>query len=158
MSRAFVKESDAVEELPDRVVSDYPNYVTLEGLELIERKLAELQAGLADAQGRGDREAVSSISRDLRYWVSRRSTAMIVQPSHEASTVKFGTMVTIKRDDGRSQTYRLVGEDESDPSSGLLSHASPLARALFGKSVGDVVSAGQTDAEIVEIGVSTATA
>lgn len=152
MSRAFVKESDAVDELPDRIVSDYPNYVTPEGVALIERKVATLQADLATAQTEGDRDAIAAISRDWRYWDSRRSTAMIVQPPQDISTVRFGATVTIERDDGRSQTYRIVGEDEADPAQGLLSHASPLARALLGKGVGDQVSAGQTEAEIVAIG------
>ena len=63
----------------------------------------------------------------------------------------FGSTVSIVRDDGRRQTFRIVGEDEADPAQGTLSHASPLARALFGKKIGDAVRAGQSDAEIVEI-------
>jgi transcription elongation GreA/GreB family factor len=59
--------------------------------------------------------------------------------------------VTIERDDGRRQTYRVVGEDEADPTKGTLSYVSPLARALTGKAVGDVVQAGNSDAEIVAI-------
>jgi len=158
MSRAFVRESDAVDELPDRVVSDYPNYVTPEGLAQIEQKVAVLQADLAAAQSRSDRDAIAVISRDLRYWNSRRSTAIVTQIPHDASTVRFGATVTIKREDGRTQRYRIVGEDEADPTQGLLSHASPLARALMGKSVGDMVSAGQTEAEIVAIGAADTTA
>lgn len=157
MSRAFVKESDAVDELPNRVVSDYPNYVTIEGLDLIEREIAELQAKLAAAQVDNDRDALSAISRDLRYWHSRRSTAMVVQMTTDGTTVRFGSVVTIKRDDGSRQKYRIVGEDEADPSKGLLSHASPLARALLGKAVGDTVVTVQGEAEIMEItGVPTA--
>ncbi len=152
MSRAFVKESDGVEEMPDRIVSEYPNYVTAEGLDLIERKIAELQGKLAEAQVEGDREALAAISRDLRYWDSRRSTAMVVQMPASGTTVGFGAVVSIERDDGRRKDYRIVGEDEADPTKGLLSHASPLARALLGKAVGDTVVAGQGEAEIVSIG------
>ena len=152
MSRAFVKESDAIDELPDRIVSDYPNYVTVEGLDLIERTIAEFQSRLAQAQIDGDRDALSAISRDLRYWDNRRGTAMVVQMPDSATTVRFGAMVTIKRDDGRRQDYRIVGEDEADPAKGLLSHASPLAQALLGKAVGDTVRAGQGEAEILAIG------
>ena len=152
MSRAFVKESDAVDELPDRIVSEYPNYVTPEGLEQIEKKVAALQADLAAAQNRGERDAIASISRDLRYWDSRRSTAMVVPPPQDTSAVRFGATVTIERDDSRSLAYRIVGDDEADPAKGLLSHASPLARALIGKGVGEAVSAGQTEAQIVAIG------
>ena len=59
--------------------------------------------------------------------------------------------MTIVRDDGRRQTFRIVGEDEADPARGTLSHVSPVARALFGKEIGDTIQAGQTSAEIVEI-------
>ena len=58
---------------------------------------------------------------------------------------------TILRDDGRRQTYRIVGEDEADPSAGTLSYVSPVAQALMGKAIGDVVEAGTAEAEIVEI-------
>jgi transcription elongation GreA/GreB family factor len=59
--------------------------------------------------------------------------------------------VTIVRDDGREQTFRIVGEDEADPAQGSISHVSPLARAMYGKSVGDVVQAGAGKAEIIRI-------
>jgi transcription elongation GreA/GreB family factor len=65
--------------------------------------------------------------------------------------VQFGSTVTIVRDDERRQIFRIVGEDEADPTRGTLSHVSPLARALFGKQVGDSIQAGQSDAEIVAI-------
>jgi Transcription elongation factor, GreA/GreB, C-term len=50
--------------------------------------------------------------------------------------VHFGTTVQIARDDGREQTFRIVGEDAADPGRRSISHASPLARAMFGKRVG----------------------
>jgi transcription elongation GreA/GreB family factor len=65
--------------------------------------------------------------------------------------VRFGHTVTIIRDDGREQTYRIVGEYEADPTRGTLSRVSPLARALFGKRVGEVVPAGNGEAEIQKI-------
>jgi len=82
---------------------------------------------------------------------------MVVQMPDSATTVRFGAVVTIERDDGRRQEYRIVGEDEADPTKGLLSHASPLARALLGKAVGDTVVAGQGTAEIVSIGDASTT-
>jgi transcription elongation GreA/GreB family factor len=69
----------------------------------------------------------------------------------DPSEVRFGTSVTILRDDGREQTFRIVGEDEADPAQGSISHVSPLARAMFGKRVGDVVAAGTGEAEIIHI-------
>jgi transcription elongation GreA/GreB family factor len=50
--------------------------------------------------------------------------------------------VKIARDGGREQTFRIVGEDEADPSRGSISHALPLAREMFGRRVGDIVQAG----------------
>jgi transcription elongation GreA/GreB family factor len=64
---------------------------------------------------------------------------------------RFGATVSVARDDGRQQTFRIVGEDEADPSRGSISHVSPLARAMFGKRVGDLVRAGDAEAEILGI-------
>jgi transcription elongation GreA/GreB family factor len=55
------------------------------------------------------------------------------------------------RDDRREQTFRIVGEDEADPSQRSISHVSPLAKAMFGQRVGDVVRAGAGKTEIVQI-------
>ena len=154
MSRAFVKEADgvdAVENLPERPVSANPNFVTAEGLATIEAALEKTHREHAQAQAANDRAALARTARDLRYWTSRRTTAQVIAPPIAGGEVQFGSTVTIERDDGRRQTFRIVGEDEADPARGTLSHAAPLARALFGKSVGDVVQAGQSEAEIVEI-------
>jgi transcription elongation GreA/GreB family factor len=75
----------------------------------------------------------------------------VIAAPRDPSEVRFGTSVTILRDDGREQTFRIVGEDEADPAHGSISHASPLARAMFGKRVGDVVAAGTSEAEIIRI-------
>ena len=64
---------------------------------------------------------------------ARRASAQVVKPPDTPAEVAFGTTVTIKRDDGRQQTWRIVGEDEADPAHGTLSHASPVARALMGE-------------------------
>lgn len=154
MSRAFVKEpeGDAVfEDLPDRPVSPHPNLVTAHGLALIEAELSRLHQEHAAALAANDRAALARTARDLRYWASRRATAQVVVPPLDGTRVQFGSTVTISRDDGRRQIYRIVGEDEADPARGTLSHVAPLARALFGKSVGDIVQAGQSEAEVLEI-------
>ena len=154
MSRAFVKEpdgADTFEELPDRPISEHPNLVTAEGLAQIEATLARLHEEHARAQRAADRAALATIGRDLRYWTARRSTAQAVPAPEQTDTVQFGSTVTIERDDGRRQTWRIVGEDEAEPAQGTLSYVSPVARALMGKSVGDVVQAGSSEAEIVEI-------
>ncbi len=154
MSRAFVKEPDgaeAFEELPDRPISEHPNLVTPQGLARIEETLTRLHEQHAQAQAAGDRAALASVGRDLRYWTARRSTAQVMPAPEDTDKVQFGSTVTIVRDDGRRQIFRIVGEDEAEPAQGTLSYASPVARALLNKSVGDVIQAGSGEAEIVEI-------
>ena len=154
MSRAFTKEPDegeAVEDLPDRPLSPHPNLVTAQGLAQIEAALAAAHEAHTRAQGSGDHTALAHAGRDVRYWTARRSTAQPMPAPQNTGKVQFGSTVTIERDDGRRQTWRIVGEDEAEPTKGTLSYASPVARALMNKSVGDVVQAGAGEAEIVEI-------
>lgn len=154
MSIAFVREKEggeAFEDLPDRPLSPHPNYVTAEGLALIEGELDRLHTEHAAALDADDKASIARTNRDLRYWTARRNSAEVVAP-HKGDTVQFGTTVTIEREDGRRQTYRLVGEDEADPASGTLSYVAPLARALAGKRVGEVVAINDSEAEIVAIG------
>ena len=151
MSVAFTREEDleaTAADLPDRPISPHPNLVTPAGLARIESALAEARAAYAAAQAKGDieadRTAMARATRDLRYWSARRATAQLVETQADGR-VRFGGSVTIEREDGRAQTWRIVGEDEADPAAGSVSHVSPLAVALTGKSVGDeAVVAGQT--------------
>jgi transcription elongation GreA/GreB family factor len=154
MSRAFVKEPDGdavFDGLPDRPVSTETNLVTPDGLAQIETELARLHREHTIAQEANDRVALARTSRDLRYWTSRRATAQVVAPPVDTAQVHFGSTVTIGREDGGRQTFRIVGEDEAEPARGTLSHASPVARALLGKSVGEVIQAGRSEAEILDI-------
>jgi transcription elongation GreA/GreB family factor len=150
MSVAFTREEDleaTAADLPDRPISPHPNLVTPQGLAAIEDALASSRAAYASAQASGsieaDRTAMARATRDLRYWSARRATAQLVETEPDGR-VRFGGSVTIERDDGRTQTWRIVGEDEADPANGSVSHVSPLTRALIGKSAGDeAVVAGQ---------------
>jgi transcription elongation GreA/GreB family factor len=151
MSRAFVNEDTHTDALPDRPVSEHPNLVTSEGLGLIEVAAGSRAPAYAEAQAGGDRDKLASAGRDLRYWNARRATAQLRGAEPEADVVQFGHTITIERDDGRRQTFRIVGEDEADPAKGSISYVSPLARSLLGRRVGDVVHAGRDEAEIVEI-------
>ncbi len=68
----------------------------------------------------------------------------------------FGATVDLADEDsGDELTYQIVGEDEADIKKGLLSFASPIARALIGKSEGDVVDVdvpgGKRTLEVVEV-------
>ncbi len=153
MSKAFTKEAeggDIYDGLSDRPISLH-NLVTARGLELIEAELARLHEEHAAAQDADDRPLLAKINRDLRYWISRRATAQVIAPPHDATEVHFGSKVTIARDDGRRQTYRIVGEDEADPTPGTLPYVSPVAQAVMGKPIGETVPAGADEATIVEI-------
>jgi transcription elongation GreA/GreB family factor len=150
MSRAFVKEQDdAPEELLERPVSHNPNFVTARGLRLIEEELEALRKAMAQAQVRDDKPAVARAARDLRYWQHRRASAQLVAPPAEMKAVAFATRVAIKRDDDRRQLFAIVGEDEADPAKGLIAYASPMARALLGKAVGEFAEAPGGEVEIV---------
>ena len=154
MTRAFVKDQEdahSIEELPDRLISPHPNYVTVQGLAAIEAEYARLQRDYAAAQAEDDRTLIAHIGRDLRYFAARRASAQVIEPPGDTKRVHFGSKVTIERSDGRQQTFRIVGEDEADPAHGTISHAAPLARALMGKEVGEAVQAGNTEAQIAEI-------
>src|SRR6202011_4960159 len=151
MSRAFVNEGRFVDDLPDRAVSEHPNYVTPRGLELIEVALDAARRSHGEAQAAGDRDALAKAGRDLRYWNSRRASAQLVAPDPDISAVQFGSTVTIVRNDGREQTFRIVGEDEADPAKGSISYVSPLAKAVIGRTIGDVIRAGKDEAEITSI-------
>lgn len=157
MSVAFTREEDleaTAADLPDRPISPHPNLVTPAGLAAIDAALAGARAAYAAAQAQGsieaDRTAMARATRDLRYWSARRASAQLVETAPEGR-VRFGGGVTIEREDGRRQTWRIVGEDEADPAAGSVSHVSPLARALLGRRVGDEAEvAGQT-VEIVAV-------
>ena len=152
MSSAFTNEDNFIEELPDRPISEHPNLVTEQGLALIERALETARREYGEAQTADDREALAKARRELRYWNARRATAQLRAPQSGTDAVQFGHAVTILRDDGRQQTFRIVGEDEADPTKGSISYVSPLAQALLGKRIGDTLRAGKDEAEITAIG------
>ncbi|MEI7932695.1 MAG: transcription elongation factor GreA [Alphaproteobacteria bacterium] len=158
MAVAFTREEDAESQaanLPDRPVSTHPNLVTPRGMALIEAELAQARAAYAEAQERGgiaaDRTAMARATRDLRYWSARRGSAQLVETAESSGKVAFGSTVTLDREDGRRQTFRIVGEDEADPKQGAISYVSPLAAALLGKRVGDVVMVAGGEVEVVEV-------
>ena len=59
--------------------------------------------------------------------------------------------MTVQRADETRQTFHIVGEDEADPARGSIAYVAPLAQAITGKSVGDVVEVNGQEVEIVEI-------
>lgn len=159
MSVAFVKEESAETAaetlLPDRPVSPHPNLVTEAGLEALKRQLDEAREAHKASNAIEDvnerRRQAAGPLRDLRYITERLRTAQIVPDPVGADVVAFGSTVTFSREDGRVQTYRIVGEDEADPKAGTISYVSPVARQLSGKRVGDVVSVGGQELELIAI-------
>ncbi len=159
MSVAFTRDEDheaAAANLPDRPVSPHPNLVTPEGLNQLEAAFAEAKAAYTAAQTSGlineDRTAMARATRDLRYYTARLGSAQRIDPVTVSDRVVFGCTVSIEREDGRTQTFRIVGEDEADPNKGSISYVSPLARALLGKEVNDEVQVGGAGIEITAIG------
>jgi transcription elongation GreA/GreB family factor len=159
VSVAFTKEDSAETAaellLPDRLFSPGPNLVTKAGLDALARQLREAEAAYDVANRQEDineRRRMAAVPyRDLRYFAERVRTAQVVPEPPGTDVVGFGSTVTFSRDDGRVQTYRIVGEDEADPKAGTVSHASPIARVLLGKAVGDVVVLGDGELEITRI-------
>ncbi len=158
MSVAFTREEDSeatAADLPDRPISPHPNLVTATGLAQLEQALAQARAAYSLAQSSGDvsadRTAMARATRDLRYYGARRASAQLVEPEDKPGIVQFGGKVTIDREDGRRQTFRIVGEDEADPAQGAVSYLSPIARVLLGKGVGDVAEVAGGEVEIVAV-------
>src|SRR6476619_668345 len=101
MSRAFTKEDDAGEEIPERPVPPGPNYVTARGLDLLK------EAGRALVERRRKAAATGGdllpIDRDLRYLEARIASAVVVPPG-SGDEVRFGARVTVEDDGGRQST------------------------------------------------------
>lgn len=158
MSVAFTREEDleaTAADLPDRPISLHPNLVTEAGLAELDAALDEARAAYATAQAEGgvsaDRTAMARATRDLRYYSARRGSAQLTPKPEDLSRVAFGCAVTFEREDGRVQTFRIVGEDEADPAKGSVSHVSPLAQALLGKAVGDEATVTGQAVEVTAI-------
>lgn len=159
MSVAFVKEESAETaaetQLPDRPVSQHPNLVTEAGLKLLEEQMKAARAEHEIANAVEDvnerRRQTAPHLRDIRYLAERLRTAQVMPAPEANDVVSFGSTVTFTREDGRVQSYRIVGEDEADPKAGSISYVSPVARALNGKVVGDIVTVGEQELEITAI-------
>ena len=159
MSVAFTKEDSAETAsetlLPDRPISPHPNLVTDAGLKALECQLQQAREAYETAQTIEDvnekRRQAAIPLRDMRYFAARVRTAQVIANPASSDTVAFGSTVTFRRGDGRVQTYRIVGEDEADPKAGSMSIASPVAKLLIGKAVGDDVGASGQEFEIIAI-------
>ena len=160
MSRAFVKEGDgSLDPLPDLPISPHPNHVTPAGLADLQSRLREAQTRLALLKARPDRldklpEAAAE--RDIRYLEARLRSAILIDPATLPVTeVAFGHIVTVADEDGTEHRFQITGEDEADAAQGRITPQSPLARALLGAAVGDVVKwkkpSGTVELEVLRI-------
>jgi transcription elongation GreA/GreB family factor len=154
MNKAFLREADderTSNPLPDRPIPAEPNLVTPEGLAHIQEMVDLAREQHTAARDAGDANEVARTERDLRYWMARQATAQVMKRNPSSEVVEFGSSVTIRCQDGRNQTFRIVGTDEADPARGTLSYIAPLAKALLGQSKGDTIRVGEGDAEIAKI-------
>jgi transcription elongation factor GreA len=134
--------------------------MTVRGAEALRVELKKLKTearpnvikAIAEARAHGDlsenaeyhaaREQQGFIEGRISELEAKLSTAEIIDTSRMAGTGKivFGCLVELEnQDDGGAVKYQIVGEDEADIRAGRISITSPIARALVGKSEGDVV-------------------
>jgi transcription elongation factor GreA len=121
----------------------------LQRLKSVERH-AVIQA-IAEARAQGDlsENAEYDAAKDKQGFIEGRileleaklAAAQVIDPStlDADGRVVFGATVDLEdQDSGNAVTYQIVGDDEADLKLGLISISSPIARALIGKSEGDV--------------------
>ena len=134
--------------------------MTSRGAEALRNELKKLKTearpnvikAIAEARSHGDlsenaeyhaaREQQGFIEGRIKEIETKLSTADIIDPSTLPHTgrVVFGAVVELEdQDDAHRVTYQVVGEDEADIRAGRISITSPIARAVVGKSEGDVV-------------------
>ena len=146
MSRAFVKENDlehAGIDIPERPVSQLPNYVTPNGhkhlketIHLIETEIKSIKE-LEDSPE--NKQNKMKLERDLRYYLKRFETAILIDTHEQNNKVLFGAHVILIDENDETYKFQIVGEDEADIKQNKLSYVSPLAKELIGSSIGDEV-------------------
>ncbi|MDO7596985.1 MAG: GreA/GreB family elongation factor [Pseudomonadota bacterium] len=163
MSRAFVKEPDGdqvSDDQPEWPISTHANYVTAEGLELLNKRrehlIKEQQKLTDDIDDMSAKVSLNQIGRELRYLNARLASAKLIrQADPKSNTVSIGSTVNVIDEHGASHTFTIVGEDEADIKLGKISWISPLANALLDKHLGDEVTwkrpIGDLNVEISEI-------
>ncbi len=155
MSVAFRREGDEEHLEPkfEIPIPPGPNLVTARGLALIGQRIGELEARIAAG---GDEDQLKAAKRDLRYWQTRQITAEVA-PAPSGAAVEFGTTVTFRLN-GKPRVLSIVGDDEADPASGLVSFSAPLSRALLGAEPGEVLPFGGRDdaIEVLSIAITPA--
>lgn len=136
------------------------NPITLRGAEMLRAELKLLKSedrpniikAIAEARSHGDlsenaeyhaaREQQGFIEGRIAELEAKLSTAEIIDVAQltPGDKVVFGATVDLEaEEDGKRVTYTIVGDDEADIRASRIAITSPIARALIGKSEGDVV-------------------
>jgi len=93
--------------------------------------------------------------KDLEYKLSHARIIDVTALNAGGKVVFGATVDVLELDNGEEHTFRIVGDDEADSKSGLISVNSPIARALISKQEGDVARvetpAGLRELEILEV-------
>ncbi|WP_230629109.1 GreA/GreB family elongation factor [Sphingomonas sp. Leaf37] len=133
MSVAFRRESDEEHLEPkfERPIPAGPNLVTRAGKALIDERIAALETSLTVAAAAD----IDAIRRDLRYWHTRRTTAIETAAPADGS-IGFGSRIVVDIA-GKRRDIVIVGDDEADPPRDRIAYGAPLARALMGAEAGD---------------------
>jgi transcription elongation GreA/GreB family factor len=146
MSRAFVKENDlehAGIDIPERPVSQSPNYVTPNGLKQLKETMHLIETEIRSIKELEDspetKQNKMKLERDLRYYFKRLETAILIEQHEDNNKVLFGAHVTLADENDETYIFQIVGEDEADIKQNKLSYVSPLAKELIGSSIGDEV-------------------
>ena len=152
MSRGFVKEGDQ-EEVPmvlprAFLPKNVPNYVTEEGLKLLQEEMLALKQERASAGSNYLHK--NYIDAKINLLSERLNSAVLLDVKNrkgDADVVSFGSYVKFN-----DKVVRIVGVDEADASKGLISFVSPIAKALIGKKKGDKVEVKlPKGVEVIEI-------
>ena len=146
MSRAFVKENDlehAGIDIPERPVSQLPNYVTPNGYKQLKEMIYLIEKEINAIKELEDspetKQNKMKLERDLRYYLKRLETVILIDKHEERNKVLFGAHVILIDDNDDFYKFQIVGEDEADIKQNKLSYVSPLAKELIGSSIGDEV-------------------
>ena len=169
MSRAFTKEDDSLEApiVPPRapLPPGMANYVTPRGLALLRAELTTLEAARTRAEANRENEAdrtrlLTLYNAQLTALNARLGSARLIDPrTQPTQEVRFGATVTLRtRSGGQPGTERrftIVGVDEADVADSRLAFVAPMARAVQGARLGQLVTlqlgAQQEVVEVISI-------
>jgi transcription elongation factor GreB len=175
MSKAFTKETEPEDPVPTPTVASGKNYVTPNGLKMMQDELQELSrverpkivetvswaASNGDRSENGDyiygKKRLREIDRRMRFLIKRLDIAEVVDPKTigDRDQVLFGATVTYADEDDNERTIRIVGTEEADMARNEVSWISPIARALHKSRVGDTVEvatpSGPKAIEVIKI-------